>query len=348
VNAPHRRLALAAGALAAGLAAAPAAFGATAPFAVQVGAFDGPNAADLQGFYPRNAVIRAGDSLTFKFGGFHTVAIPARGKKPPGPVAPFGGLTPPTNDAAGAPYWFSGQPLFGLNGAAFGPSKSTTYTGRNFVSSGARDSGKFTVKFTKAGVYKVYCALHPKMQGKVTVLAKKRTPPSGAVQKRAGAAQRAADKASVKRLLKQAKSQTATGATVLLGTGSSRVSIYQFFPAARTVPVGTTVTFRMSGRNEIHTATFGPTAYVDAVQAKAFEGPPTAPIDSEGFYPSDPPPAVPSLTPTTHGNGFVNSGVLTDPGIPGAKAFRIKFDAPGAYEFRCLVHPFMRGTITVA
>jgi len=319
-----------------------------APFAVQVGAFDGPNSADLQGFYPRNAVIRAGDSLTFSFGGFHTVAIPAKGKKPPGPVAPFGGVTPPTNDAAGAPYWFVGQPLFGLNGAAFAPGKSTTYTGRNFVSSGARDSGKFTVKFTKAGVYKVYCALHPQMRGKVTVLAKTKTPPSGAVQKRAGAGQGGAGRASGKRILKQAKSQTATGATVLMGAGTSRVSIYNFFPSKRTVPVGTTVTFRMSGRNEIHTATFGPTAYVDNVQKAAFEGPPTAPIASEGFYPSDAPGTIPSLTPTTHGNGFVNTGFLTDPGIPGAKSFKIKFDAPGTYEFRCLVHPFMRGMVTVA
>ena len=347
---PQRRVAITVGVFAAGLAAAPAAFGAAAPFAVQVGAFDQQRSADLQSFYPRNAVVREGDTLTFRFAGFHTVVFPARGTRPPEPVAPTGAPTPPTNDPAGSPYWFVGQPLLGLNPAAFVPTAAKAVTGRQTVSSGAPQGNnpRFTVSFPRRGTYQVYCALHPKMKGKVTVLPKTARPPSGAVQKRQAAAQLAADRKAVTRVLRLAREATSNAPVVQLGVGTARLSVLQFLPARRTVAPGTELTFRMAGRNEIHTVTFGPTAYVDALQARTFEGPPTEPIASEGAYPSDPPGTVPSLSPTTHGNGFLNSGVLSDPGIPGPKSFKVRFDTPGAYDYRCLVHPFMRGTITVA
>ncbi len=347
---PHRRIAIAVGVCAAGLVAAPAALGAAAPFTVTAGGLDAARSADLDGYYPRNAIVREGDTLTFRFAGFHTVVFPARGTKPPGPIAPVGAPTPATNDPAGAPYWFVGQPLLGLNPAAFVPTAAKAVNGSRTVSSGAPagNNPRFTVSFPRRGTYTYYCALHPEMKGKVTVLPKNRTPPSGAVQKRAAAEQLAADKKAAIRVVRLAREATANSATVAAGAGTARLSILAFLPAKRTVPRGTEVTFRMLGRNEIHTITFGPTAFVDALQAKTFEGPPTEPISSEGFYPSDAPGTVPSISPTSHGNGFVNSGVLTDPGIPGPKTFKIKFDTAGAYDFRCLVHPFMRGTITVA
>ena len=61
----HRRIAIALGACAAGLAVAPATgVGAIAPFSVDVGTFVPPSL-DAQGFYPRNAVVREGDTLRF-------------------------------------------------------------------------------------------------------------------------------------------------------------------------------------------------------------------------------------------------------------------------------------------
>ena len=347
---PHRRIAIAVGTLTAGLVACPAALGAPAPFAVQVGAFDPQRSVDFQSFYPRNAVVREGDTLTFRFGGFHTATFPARGTRPPAPVMPAGAQTPPTNDPAGTPYWVAGQPALTLNPAAFAPTPAKAVTGRRLVSSGVPQgpNARFTVSFPRRGTYQVVCTLHPKMRGKVTVLPKTARPPSGAVHKRQAAQQLAADRKAVTRILGLARETTADAAEVLM-PGTNRFSIDAFVPARRSVARGTELTFRMAGRNEIHTVTFGPTAYVDALQARAFEGvPPGQPMASEGVYPSDPPGTVPSLSPTTHGNGFLNSGVLTDPGIPGPKTFKVKFDTPGAYQYRCLVHPFMRGTITVA
>jgi hypothetical protein len=94
--------------------------------------------------------------------------------------------------------------------------------------------------------------------------------------------------------------------------------------------------------------TFGPTAYVNQLAKTTFEGQ-GLDLDGEGVYPSDPPPAgIPSLTPTTHGNGFLNSGVLADKGVgPLPRSFKITFGTPGTYQYICLVHPEMKGTITV-
>jgi plastocyanin len=54
-------------------------------------------------------------------------------------------------------------------------------------------------------------------------------------------------------------------------------------------------------------------------------------------------------TPTAHGNGFVNTGVLdNDPST--TKIFpssKIDFTKPGVYHYQCLIHPFMHGTIVV-
>jgi plastocyanin len=110
--------------------------------------------------------------------------------------------------------------------------------------------------------------------------------------------------------------------------------------------VGGSLDFRMAGANEIHTVTFGPDDFLDAVGRRTFQGSGLG-LDPEGAYASDPPTAVPSLTPVSHGNGFLNSGVLTEPGDPGRHRFTVTFPTAGVYRYRCLVHPEMRGQVTV-
>ena len=114
--------------------------------------------------------------------------------------------------------------------------------------------------------------------------------------------------------------------------------------------MGTTLTFQMSpGTFEVHTATFGPGDIEDPASfigkmAKSFEGQ----IDPQGVYPSNPPGAVPIITPTVHGNGFWNTGVLDGlKASPPPVSSQVTFGAPGTYTYYCLIHPFMKGTVTV-
>ena len=103
------------------------------------------------------------------------------------------------------------------------------------------------------------------------------------------------------------------------------------------------------GTYETHTATFGPgniedpSSYLGGIAA-SFESPS---IDPRGAYPSDT--TLVSLSPTTHGNGFLNSGALDVvkrvAACPSPRAS--SSTPPGTYKYYCLIHPFMVGTVTV-
>ena len=77
--------------------------------------------------------------------------------------------------------------------------------------------------------------------------------------------------------------------------------------------------------------------------AKSFEVPV---IDPKGVYPSDVTPVA--ISPALHGNGFWNSGALDRAsGTPLPTSASVTFSTPGTYDYYCLIHPFMHGTVTV-
>lgn len=343
------RLALiGAGAVAAGLLVPAAAGAATAK--ANWGNFD-RSGIGFNTMQPGTVTISKGDKVTFSIIGFHTVVIPKKGAKPPAITMPSATLNPPTNDPAGQPYWWGGiTPVIQINPAAAAPSGGTVANGRTTVSSGipSGDAPKFTVTFTRLGTFTVRCAVHPNMKGVVRVVRK-----SGdtARKRLARAAREAAAQTRTVTALAR-KADKTRGNVVQIGPGNAKAQTFTFRPAKKTVAAGTTVTFRMGGRNELHTVTFGPKAYVDGV-AKAFfpAGPTSLALGSEALYPSDPPAAgVPTVTPTSHGNGFANSGGLVDPGTPDPlpREFRFTFPLAGTYQYSCLIHPEMRGRITVS
>jgi plastocyanin len=135
---------------------------------------------------------------------------------------------------------------------------------------------------------------------------------------------------------------------VSLGESDSLgLELYSMFPATLSVNAGTTVTFSMSSDSrEVHTASFGPTAYL--TQLSNGVGPP-GPATQEALYPSDSPALGPiPVTPTSHGNGFANSGGLdVDTTTPLPTSTKFTFTTTGTYHFVCLIHPFMHGTIIV-
>ena len=183
------------------------------------------------------------------------------------------------------------------------------------------------------------------MNGEVRVVGRNRKIPSKAKNRRVARREQRAALARVRALSGgdglgpladtiQAGNDTADGATV-----------FKFFPAAPVFHVGDKVTLQMSpASSEVHTFTFGPTDYNVAI-ANVLVGPA---IDPRGGYPSDEPPGVVSYNGKNHGNGFFNSGFLdSDAATPLPTSTSIRFTAAGSYSLICLIHPFMRATVTV-
>ncbi|MGE0027711.1 MAG: hypothetical protein AB7O78_16710 [Thermoleophilia bacterium] len=345
VRATRGRLALlGAGAVAAGLLVPNLASAATVK--AQWGGFD-KTGIEFNALYPSQITVSKGDKVQFAVNGFHTLTIPGKGAKLPAFIVPSKTLNPPTNDPAGQPYWWGGTtPLIQVNGAAFAPIGGTSATGKT-LSSGLLpgNAPKFTVTFPKTGTYQIRCLVHPNMKGTVKVVASS----GDTAKKQAARAKKelASQTATVKALVKKAASSS--GPTVFIGPGTKQAQLFAFEPANRKVAPGSTVTFTMSGGNEVHTVAFGPSAFVQNVAKTTFQGQ-GVDLAGEGFYPSDPPTAgIPSLTPTSHGNGFLNSGALSDKGtgFPVPHSFQVTFPTAGTYDYICLVHPEMHGTITV-
>jgi plastocyanin len=311
--------------------------------------------ADVNDFFPHGITIRAGQKVKFVPSGFHSINIPKKGDGPLPLIVPSPTIAN-NNDEAGAPFWFTtaGLPAVGFNPdlatvANFG--KKFSYNGKKGIESGlplGAAPKPITVTFKKTGKYTYYCDIHPGMTGTVTVKKKKAKIPSGKADKKRL-------KKQIKRDLKIAKALPGSqvpGNTVDVGVaGKHGVEFFGFLPGNLNVGVGTTVNFTMTpGSYETHTATTGPgdiedaTSYLGAL-AKSFEAPL---VDPRASYPSDPPPAGPAtLTPTLHGNGFWNTGGIDSNPSPLPLAGSVTFGQAGTYTFYCLVHPFMKGTVTV-
>ncbi|HEX7300649.1 MAG TPA: hypothetical protein VF257_16745 [Solirubrobacteraceae bacterium] len=310
---------------------------------------------DVNAFFPSTTTIHRGDSVRFLPVGFHTLDLPATGGQPIPLITPQGSqVVTGAVDAAGAPFWFNNQPLLSFNLPALAPAgfgKTFTYTGARGVESGLPLINKpkpVTVKFAKTGTFTYFCDVHPGMKATVRVLGKTKHVPSARAHARSIRHQIALDLVRSKNLSK-AKPPANTVNVGVAGKGGTEY--FGMVPAKSTVPVGTTLTFRMSpGTYETHTATFGPgdinkpSSYIGKIAA-SFEGPVISPL---AIYPSDPPGTVASLSPTLHGNGFWNSGAMDQVAAsPPPAANQVTFSTPGTYTFHCLIHTFMKGTVVV-
>jgi plastocyanin len=309
---------------------------------------------DVNDFFPHRVTIHVGDRVRFVPSGFHTVDLPGRRTSKLPIFTTLTGTVSGVADAGGAPFWFNGQKTVGFNPlllpSNFG--KRRSYTGAKAILSGLPLASKpkaMTVRFTRTGTFRYFCDVHLGMTGIVRVVGAGRSVPPAA-----------ADRATVRRQLATTlrtaralpKGPAPPSGTVDVGReGTGKVTLYAFVPSSLTVPTGTTVTFRMNARTEVHTATTGPgdpenqpASYLGQIEA----GLQTPVVDPRAAYPSDPPGALAALTPTLHGNGFWNSGGLDeDTSTPLPPANRVTFAAPGTYQVFCLIHPFMHATVTV-
>lgn len=311
--------------------------------------------AGVNNFLVNKVTIHVGDTVDWNgaslSSGFHTIDIPKVRKGSVLPLLVPGATVTGQTDAAGNPFWFNGKvPSVGFNPGLLKPTGGHTYNGKSGVDSGL-PLGKptdFKVKFTKAGVYRYYCDVHYGMRGTVVVKPRKAKIPSA----KQDAKTLSQEEKHFAKEAKQLDKTTVPPNTVQLGaTAPDGVEVFAMFPRLLHIAAGTTVQFAMSAHSrEVHTATFGPGAASSAPNtyvgnlSNSFIGQPS-PI---AVYPSDPPGTI-TLSPTSHGNGFANTGVMDDnkatPSIPAFGA--IKFTTPGQYAFECLIHTFMTGSIVV-
>jgi plastocyanin len=293
-------------------------------------------------FFLHRVTIHVGQTVTFQIAGFHSVDLPPQGKGDLPFIVPNGTVSG-ADDAAGNPFWFNGKPSFGIDPGLFAPSGPKTYNGSARIDSGLPlGSGPpkpLRVTFTKAGTFKFFCDLHFGMTGIVIVKPKGKPVPTAAQNHAALVAQVKADILEAKAL----ETAKVPKDTVHVGqAGPNGVELYTMYPARLTVKAGTVVTFTLSKAEEdTHTAAFGPSAYLSSLEING----PTIPGTS--VYPSDrAQPLV--LDPTSHGNGFANTGALShDPSLGVPSLGKIKFTKPGTYQFICLIHPFTHGEIVV-
>ena len=300
-------------------------------------------------FYPKKLTIRQGDSVAFKIVGFHNILLPAKGQPVPelfvqDPSKPVAGV----KDAAGADFWFNGLPSVGINFGVAGPTGGNVYDGSTTVGSGLPMDGPpkpFKVKFPKKGTYTVLCSLHAGMKGTVQVKGKHAAVPTAKQdRKRIKKQAKAASKLAKKLVAGQG---VPGGRTVKAGNDKKGVATLAFFPSNLTVKAGQQVKFTMSRKStETHNIAFAPEAYAKEL-AQSFVGP--AGLDARTVYPSQGPGTALVVDGTSHGNGFVNTGMLDDiKSTPLPKSATVSFSKPGTYQYYCIVHGAeMKGKIKV-
>jgi plastocyanin len=300
---------------------------------------------DVIAFTIPRVTINQGDAVMWEglSANGHTVDLPGKSGQDL-PLFVRGTTVTGVNDFAGNPFWFDGvEPGVELNPQLNAPIGGRTYGGTSRVDSGAGNSNTLKVTFTKPGVYKYFCDIHPGMVGYVVVRAKGKPIPSAQQDATSLTTVLTTDVLSLKKLT---KTKVPADHVSLGASGANGVGLLHFFPATLSVKAGTVVTFSIppGSRIEGHTASFGPAGYLTALSNSS-----TAAAAQQTVYPSSNP-ALGSiqLNPTSHGNGFTNTGWLDrDPTGFFPSSEKIEFTTPGTYHFICLIHSFMRGTIVV-
>ena len=214
----------------------------------------------------------------------------------------------------------NGPPQLVIDPKGVTPTMGSTYNGMGIANSGIIPYGKsWKLTFTAPGTYHYICLVHgTSMAGVVTV---------HPVQQ------------GVHMYMVQAGDGMAA-----FNDKANTTTNDQFYPRHLTVKVGDSVTW-IGG---FHTITFGPDAVRTQLEKNQFVPVPQASGAPKLIF--NPKIAFPSGGNTYDGTGFVNSGILALLASPTSKAppsFKLTFTKAGTFEYDCLIHPGMDGTITV-
>jgi plastocyanin len=297
----------------------------------------------VNGFLPSALTIHVGDTVVWTQASSlvpHTVTLldgsPRLPDFVPNPTTPGELLLGPAEDARGRQ-----EPV-------------TPYTGAGLVNSGdlaPPDASPFRMSFSRAGVYAYACMFHPGMNGAIQVLpetaALAETPQQATARGHAQAEAMALQLRADLQRLRQTHADvlgvtTVHAADAGLSTAAGRdnaggMSALRVLPDGLAVHRGDMVIWTVADPLEIHTVTFtsgAPPPPVVDIRPQA-SGPPELALTADV--------AGPAGGSTYTGDGYVNSGIL----YPG-ESFALLVDAPaGTYEYVCLVHEHMQGTLSV-
>lgn len=293
----------------------PAAAGTT--WTVIVGGHTKDNSVYANGFYPRELTIRVGDAVTWKFDGYHNVTF-------------LGGQPLPSFAIK------NGNAFYG-NPHVFFPAGGSQYGGTGLHNSGVPQGDKpfsYSLTFTKPGRYEYACTIHPGMTGVIHVVPNQVSDSPAAALARGEKEQAASVNSGLRAFEGLAPRRSGTRVVVTLtGNRQDRYSLLRFTRDPLVVPSGTTVTWTVRDPFEIHTVTFPgahkpPVLVIPQTQAG---GPPKLLLNPAAL--------TPTRAKAYDGTGFVNSGLLSPPGTPGAlSSFSLTFTKPGRYEYWCIVH----------
>ncbi len=281
-------------------------------------------------YHPRALDIAVGDTVTWLNEGFHNITF-------------LGGQAyPPLEVKEGDKAYINPRVAFPVGG--------NTHDGTQFLTSGVPPQfpkpATYSLTFTKAGRYAYVCTIHgPGMGGTINVGERASSTPA-AVLRAARAEQAATIKAGQAAFASLKPERKGAAVTVpMVGDLKRGYSIFRFTPAPLVVNRGTTVTWTMRDPFEIHTVTFTsgqkpPDFFFPEPQS---QGPPKLLLNPKA--------AAPMITKAYTGTGYVNSGILFPPGVPGnpPTKYSLTFARPGRYEYWCIVHvpEGMKGTIIV-
>ena len=305
--------------------------GAATTLTVSAGAQSPGRDVQLNMFAPGTTTINVGDTVTWRLDSteFHTVTFLAGQPEPefvqPGPEGAF------------------------LNPAAVLPAGGNTFDGSTYTNSGlmmltqpGAEPPTYSLTFTKPGTYDYVCIVHPGMTGKVVVnsAGQPSDTPTAVDARRRDEVNSALAGDGISSIMANAGELPAEGVTagLAMGAGDALVDVQRFFPPRVAIHAGDSLTW-INKSEAPHTVTFlAGQPQPDVVNVLPQEnGPPRFQLNPTMFNPAGDPSAY-------DGSSYLNSG-FTEPGPNGT--YTVTFTQPGSYDYLCLLHPGMVGTVVV-
>jgi plastocyanin len=228
----------------------------------------------------------------------------------PGAATSSGQAPAPAPPFSGKGYWNAGVVLPPLLAGDKAPTAATVKLGDSIP----------------AGSYALVCVLHPFMNGEVEVVGGDADRLSPAAVAEAGEKEFKKAQAQATALKKPAVD--VPGATsVIAGWGDQLIAANVFGPSTASVKVGDTVTWTSKSPYMPHTVSFAP----------PFAGP----GDPNAFLPAG------AASGSAYEGGVAHSGMIGPaPALP-KDSFSLRFIKPGTYNYTCILHPRMAGTVEV-